>query len=201
MRSAASAFPLAGSIINRGGFLNKSGAAGSGPETRTSDCRAIPLEPWPRPRKGRGASLCPRPQGLQAAPLTRATQQQKRIVVRIDRHAAVYGFLGHGSPADLANFDTPSGSFSSNHFSAASAFANILRWSLSPTCLLVLTYTQTVIGPSSASAGYEHQEAQGHLRWQDHGRRDTRSGGRAGGRRSGFGLPRCFCLARQSFCL
>jgi hypothetical protein len=34
---------------------------------------------------------------------------------------------------------TPSGSFSSNHVSAASTFANTLRCSGSPTCLLVLT--------------------------------------------------------------
>jgi hypothetical protein len=34
---------------------------------------------------------------------------------------------------------TPSGSFSSNHFSAASWFANTLMCSLSPTCLAVLT--------------------------------------------------------------
>src|SRR5262249_48366659 len=34
---------------------------------------------------------------------------------------------------------TPSGSFSSNHFSAASTLANTLMWSASPTCLLVLT--------------------------------------------------------------
>jgi hypothetical protein len=34
---------------------------------------------------------------------------------------------------------TPSGSFSSNHISAASTFANTFRWSASPTSLLVLT--------------------------------------------------------------
>ena len=49
-----------------------------------------------------------------------------------------------GSPARIHSRTsysnaTPSGSFSSNHVSAASAFANTLRWSTSPTCLLVLT--------------------------------------------------------------
>src|SRR5437016_476842 len=47
---------------------------------------------------------------------------------------------------------TPSGSFSSNHFSAASTSAKTLMCSGSPTCLLVLTYTKTVIGLSSACA-------------------------------------------------
>src|SRR6266516_3765211 len=39
---------------------------------------------------------------------------------------------------------------SRTYFSAASTFANTLMWSLSPICLRVLTYTKTVIGPSSA---------------------------------------------------
>ena len=47
---------------------------------------------------------------------------------------------------------TPSGSFSSNHFYAASTFANTLTWSASPTCLLVLIQTKTVTDPSLAFA-------------------------------------------------
>jgi hypothetical protein len=49
------------------------------------------------------------------------------------------------APADAVHSNTsyskatPSGSFSSNHFSAASTFANTLMCSPSPTCLLVLS--------------------------------------------------------------
>src|SRR3954470_20889776 len=60
-----------------------------------------------------------------------------------------HGLDHPSSPMTSYSNTTPSGSFTTNHSSARSEFANTLRWSRSPTCFLVSTYIQTVfIGPS-----------------------------------------------------